>query len=93
MSSVEQQAPLEETKTPENWQKTVKVCSPEIHRTVLTSCKDKLPSQYTDPCKAAAKASFRCLDENDYDRDACLRVFADYRECKAAWCAQLTPLV
>ncbi|CAG7849299.1 SubName: Full=Uncharacterized protein {ECO:0000313/EMBL:CCA69473.1} [Serendipita indica DSM 11827] len=73
MSSAPQQTPVEETKTPENWQKMIK---------------GKTPSQFTDPCHAAAKASFRCLDENNYDRDACLQIFADYRECKAAWIEQ-----
>jgi len=48
----------------------------------------KVVSEYADPCSLAAKESFKCLDRNDYDRDACLDYFRAYRECKATWMKQ-----
>nr|GAT46759.1 predicted protein [Mycena chlorophos] len=42
-------------------------------------------SKFVDPCAAAAKASLKCMDLNDYDRDKCMDYFEAYRDCKAAW--------
>ncbi|EKM49958.1 uncharacterized protein PHACADRAFT_105357, partial [Phanerochaete carnosa HHB-10118-sp] len=41
------------------------------------------------PCEKAAKASFTCMDKNDYDRDKCSAYFAAYRQCKRTWMEQL----
>ncbi|KAK7030722.1 hypothetical protein R3P38DRAFT_2930147 [Favolaschia claudopus] len=43
------------------------------------------PSQFVDPCEAASKASLKCMEQNDFDRNACMDYFHAYRECKAAW--------
>lgn len=40
---------------------------------------------YVSPCAAAYKASMDCLNRNDYDRDACLKYFQAYRDCKDIW--------
>lgn len=29
-----------------------------------------------------AKASYKCMDDNNYNRDACLEYFKTYKECK-----------
>ena len=29
-----------------------------------------------------AKASYKCMDDNNYNRDACLEHFKAYKECK-----------
>ena len=34
------------------------------------------------PCVQEAKASYKCMDDNNYDRDACLEYFKAYKECK-----------
>ncbi|KAL5499858.1 hypothetical protein EMCRGX_G011323 [Ephydatia muelleri] len=35
-----------------------------------------------NPCLEEAKASYKCMDDNNYDRDACLEYFKSYKECK-----------
>ncbi|TRM65305.1 hypothetical protein BD626DRAFT_488326 [Schizophyllum amplum] len=45
-------------------------------------------SQFVDPCKAAHKASLKCLDRNNYERIACEGYFQAYRDCKKAWTEQ-----
>lgn len=42
----------------------------------------------TNPCSEEAKASFKCLDENNYNRRLCEVYFEAYRECKKAWNAR-----
>ncbi|KAJ6518679.1 hypothetical protein C8R45DRAFT_2393 [Mycena sanguinolenta] len=42
-------------------------------------------SQFVDPCEGATKASLKCMDQNNYDRTACMDYFQAYRDCKAAW--------
>lgn len=37
------------------------------------------------PCEEAAKASYKCLDRFDYDRDKCTDFFQAYRDCKKSW--------
>jgi len=36
---------------------------------------NKKPSKYADPCAHAAKASMKCLEDNNYNRDKCLEIF------------------
>ncbi|TEB39884.1 hypothetical protein FA13DRAFT_1784536 [Coprinellus micaceus] len=45
-------------------------------------------SQFIDPCAEASKASFDCMNRNNYERDSCLDYFKAYRECKNAWIQQ-----
>jgi len=42
-------------------------------------------TKHTDPCEGAAKASMKCMDKNNYDRDKCLDFFQAYRDCKKTW--------
>ncbi|KAI6154311.1 hypothetical protein EDD17DRAFT_1738299, partial [Pisolithus thermaeus] len=42
-------------------------------------------SKHTDPCEDAAKASLKCMDRNQYDKDKCQDFFQAYRDCKRAW--------
>ncbi|KAF9499569.1 hypothetical protein BDN71DRAFT_1502910 [Pleurotus eryngii] len=46
------------------------------------------PSQFIDPCEAAAKASLQCMNRNDFARDKCTDYFQAYRDCKKAWIEQ-----
>ncbi|CAO1616980.1 unnamed protein product [Parajaminaea phylloscopi] len=48
----------------------------------------KTASKYADPCAHAAKASMKCLEDNQYDRTKCTKAFEDYRECKKSWVLQ-----
>ncbi|KAI0029967.1 hypothetical protein K488DRAFT_10354, partial [Vararia minispora EC-137] len=41
-----------------------------------------------DPCAAASKASFDCLNRHDYNREKCIDFFQAYRDCKGAWIEQ-----
>ncbi|ORZ32671.1 hypothetical protein BCR44DRAFT_40416 [Catenaria anguillulae PL171] len=44
----------------------------------------KLPS-LGEYCRMEAKKSFKCLEENAYDRKACDDLFRDYVDCKKTW--------
>ncbi|TFL02063.1 hypothetical protein BDV98DRAFT_566608 [Pterulicium gracile] len=45
-------------------------------------------SQFVDPCQEASKASYDCMNRNNYNREACMEYFHAYRECKAIWFEQ-----
>merc|ERR1712093_491847 len=45
-------------------------------------------TKFVDPCEDARKESMRCLDKNNYNRDACTDFFKSYRECKKKWLNQ-----
>lgn len=45
---------------------------PKDHITVFGN---KKPSKYADPCAHAAKASMKCLEDNNYNRNKCLGIF------------------
>ncbi|CAO1638641.1 unnamed protein product [Sympodiomycopsis kandeliae] len=51
----------------------------------LPIMRSKQTSKYTDPCAHAAKASMKCMEDNQYDRGKCMRQFQDYRDCKKTW--------
>lgn len=38
-----------------------------------------------NPCTEESKASFKCMDDNNYNRNACMEYFHAYRRCKTAW--------
>lgn len=46
------------------------------------------PFTVTDPCDVARKESMKCLDKNNYNREACSDFFRNYRECKKTWLDQ-----
>jgi len=39
----------------------------------------------TDPCYKERQISLRCMDEKNYDKDACYREFVNFRNCKTFW--------
>lgn len=39
----------------------------------------------TNPCLKESKASMKCLDENNYDKNKCAMYFEAYKECKKSW--------
>lgn len=45
----------------------------------------KGPSKYYDPCQESSNMSFKCLEQNNYDREMCYEYFKAYRECKKEW--------
>ncbi|MBW0462383.1 hypothetical protein O181_002098 [Austropuccinia psidii MF-1] len=45
----------------------------------------KTPSRLADPCQAARKASYKCLDRNNYDKSLCQDYFDVYKECQKRW--------
>ncbi|KAI8324432.1 hypothetical protein GQ54DRAFT_62895 [Martensiomyces pterosporus] len=57
----------------------------EVRRVTLSEFENKKSSKFMDPCAIEAKASFKCLDENNYDKNLCSEYFAAYRECKQMW--------
>ncbi|CAG8436402.1 2706_t:CDS:2 [Ambispora gerdemannii] len=58
-----------------------KLPTPNIHN----SYREKQASQFLEPCELASKATFRCLDRNNYDKRKCNREYLQYRECKRKW--------
>ncbi|KII87449.1 hypothetical protein PLICRDRAFT_255655 [Plicaturopsis crispa FD-325 SS-3] len=48
----------------------------------------RVNTKYTDPCRDAANASMKCMDDNSYDRESCLEFFQVYRDCKRTWINQ-----
>ncbi|KAJ2856096.1 hypothetical protein J3B02_001797, partial [Coemansia erecta] len=57
-------------------------------RVTLREFQNKKSSKFMDPCAIEAKASFKCLDDNNYDKTLCSDYFAAYRECKQMWIAE-----
>jgi cytochrome c oxidase assembly protein subunit 23 len=54
----------------------------------LEKLRNRLDLAVVDPCEDARKESMRCLDKNNYNRDACTEFFKSYRECKKKWLNQ-----
>ncbi|KAI0704306.1 hypothetical protein BC835DRAFT_1262118 [Cytidiella melzeri] len=57
-------------------------------RSTYSHFKNRPMSKFVDPCEEAAKASYKCLDKFDYDRDKCTDFFQAYRDCKKTWMEQ-----
>jgi len=38
-----------------------------------------------DPCSLESKASLKCMEDNSYNRGACLNHFENYKACKKFW--------
>ena len=45
----------------------------------------RFKDQRTNPCLKESKASMKCLDENNYDKNKCAMYFEAYKECKKSW--------
>ena len=45
----------------------------------------KWTNSKTNPCLEQSKASMKCLDRNNYNKDKCQEYFDAYKECKKAW--------
>ncbi|KAJ2848142.1 hypothetical protein IWW36_003479 [Coemansia brasiliensis] len=60
----------------------------DARRVTLKEFENKKSSRFMDPCSIEAKASYKCLDRNNYDKDRCSAYFAAYRECKQMWVAE-----
>ncbi|RDD43342.1 Cytochrome c oxidase-assembly factor COX23, mitochondrial [Trichoplax sp. H2] len=41
-----------------------------------------------NPCTEEAKASYKCLDVNNYDKSMCQEFFDAYKDCKRQWNAR-----
>ncbi|KAJ2076620.1 hypothetical protein H4R24_005593 [Coemansia sp. RSA 988] len=59
--------------------------TPDDRRVSLREFLNKRPSRFMDPCAIEAKASFKCLDENNYKKSTCDDYFYAYKECKKLW--------
>ncbi|KAJ2783978.1 Mitochondrial copper homeostasis protein [Coemansia javaensis] len=57
-------------------------------RVTLHEFESKKSSRFMDPCAIEAKASYKCLDDNGYDKSLCTEWFEAYRACKRAWVAE-----
>ncbi|KAJ1667660.1 Mitochondrial copper homeostasis protein [Coemansia sp. RSA 1813] len=57
-------------------------------RVKLSEFENKISSKFMDPCALESKASMQCLDQSNYDKDACSDVFAAYKECKRLWISE-----
>ncbi|KAJ2712600.1 Mitochondrial copper homeostasis protein [Coemansia spiralis] len=60
----------------------------EPRRVTLREFENKKSSRFMDPCAIEAKDSYKCLDENNYDKSMCASYFEAYRECKHLWVAE-----
>jgi len=62
---------------------------PEIHESEKQKQKSQLKSRHNDdtknPCLQEQKLSYKCLSDNNYDRDICLSVFQNYKNCTEFW--------
>lgn len=38
-----------------------------------------------NPCWEESQMSYRCLSENNFDKDLCSNAFQNYRNCKKFW--------
>lgn len=38
-----------------------------------------------NPCYKESQLSFKCMAENDYDKDKCVLFFENYKNCKGFW--------
>merc|ERR1712198_573351 len=45
----------------------------------------QLLNEEKDPCIKENKMTYKCLDENNYDRTACANYFENYKRCKTFW--------
>lgn len=45
----------------------------------------QLFDEVNNPCVKELKLSYKCLDDNAFDRDKCGRHFENYKACKAFW--------
>ncbi|XP_034942728.1 coiled-coil-helix-coiled-coil-helix domain-containing protein 7 [Chelonus insularis] len=45
----------------------------------------RLTSSENNPCLKEHYLSLKCLDDNQYDHDACLWYFENYKNCKGFW--------
>ncbi|XP_064617164.1 coiled-coil-helix-coiled-coil-helix domain-containing protein 7-like [Liolophura sinensis] len=45
----------------------------------------RLADEEKNPCLHEQEISYRCLSENDYDRDKCEMAFQNYQNCRAFW--------
>ncbi|XP_033110080.1 coiled-coil-helix-coiled-coil-helix domain-containing protein 7-like isoform X2 [Anneissia japonica] len=45
----------------------------------------KLANFDNNPCLEEADASYRCLHENNFDRDSCTKYFLNYKNCRKFW--------
>ncbi|KAJ2293481.1 hypothetical protein IW141_001065 [Coemansia sp. RSA 355] len=63
---------------------TIRSASKETgaRRVTLSEFEAKKPSRFMDPCAIETKASYKCLDDNNYDKDMCTDYFLAYRESK-----------
>ncbi|XP_077283704.1 coiled-coil-helix-coiled-coil-helix domain-containing protein 7 [Arctopsyche grandis] len=43
------------------------------------------PSRIDNPCLKEQNLSFKCLDDNNYERAACYVYFENYNTCKRFW--------
>ncbi|XP_012273683.1 coiled-coil-helix-coiled-coil-helix domain-containing protein 7 [Orussus abietinus] len=42
-------------------------------------------SEINNPCRKEEKMSYKCLDENNYNKDSCTQYFENYKACKMFW--------
>ncbi|CAG8644848.1 2085_t:CDS:2 [Paraglomus brasilianum] len=47
--------------------------------------RNKQASKFLEPCEEQSRASYKCLDRNNYDKKKCRKYFLDYKECKRKW--------
>jgi len=65
-------ADLPKARTPEERQERVEMAS-------------KLTSEFNNPCIKEQKLSYKCLSQNNYDREICSAQFANYIACQKFW--------
>ncbi|XP_071964811.1 coiled-coil-helix-coiled-coil-helix domain-containing protein 7-like [Antedon mediterranea] len=49
------------------------------------SDRQKLDDINNNPCLEEANASYRCLHQNNFDRDSCTKYFLNYKNCRKFW--------
>jgi len=58
--------------------------NPEERRVVIETA-SKHNSALSNPCLKEQEQSYKCLSQNNYDKDKCAHFFANYTACHKFW--------
>ncbi|OXA64351.1 coiled-coil-helix-coiled-coil-helix domain-containing protein 7 [Folsomia candida] len=57
----------------------------EAERKLIIETASNQTSSLTNPCLKEQKLSYKCLSENNFNKDKCSAAFANYTACQEFW--------
>ncbi|ODM95753.1 Coiled-coil-helix-coiled-coil-helix domain-containing protein 7 [Orchesella cincta] len=54
-------------------------------RRLIVETASKQTSELNNPCLREQNLSYKCLSDNNYNKDKCIETFANYKACKEFW--------